>query len=247
MEQKVSASPTGMNSLPMDGATIDALKRAAGYRAAEYVRSDTAIGLGSGSTARYATLRIAERLREGSLRGIVAVPTSEEPAALARQEGIPLTDLAERPCLDVTIDGADEVDPDLQLIKGLGGALLREKIVAHATRREIIVVDEGKLVERLGTRSPVPVEVIRFGWQNTMRALEQTGARCALRLTRGAPFGTDEGNLIVDCTYPGIDDPVALEREINNIPGVVENGLFLGIAYAVVVASPGGVRNLERG
>jgi ribose 5-phosphate isomerase A len=229
------------------GASIDDLKRAAGRRAAEFVRSGTAIGLGSGSTARFATLRIAERLREGSLEKIVAVPTSEDTAALARAEGIPLTDLATHPSLDVTIDGADEVDPDLNLIKGLGGALLREKIVAHATGREIIVVDEGKLVTRLGTRSPVPVEVVRFGWQNTLRALEATGARCALRLTHGAPYATDEGHLIVDCTYPGIDDPRALEREINNIPGVVENGMFLGIAYAVVVASAGGVRLLERG
>jgi ribose 5-phosphate isomerase A len=229
------------------GASIDDLKRAAGHRAAEFVRSGTAVGLGSGSTARYATLRIAERLREGSLEQIVAVPTSEDTAALARAEGIPLTDLATHPALDVTIDGADEVDPDLNLIKGLGGALLREKIVAHATQREIIVVDEGKLVTRLGTRSPVPVEVVRFGWQNTLRALEETGARCALRLTHGAPYATDEGHLIVDCTYPGIDDPRALEIQINSIPGVVENGLFLGIAYAVVVASAEGVRLIERG
>lgn len=225
---------------------IEALKRAAGNRAAEFVVSGTAIGLGSGSTARYGTLRIAERLREGSLRDVVAVPTSDETERLARQEGIPLTTLAEHPELDVTIDGADEVDPDLNLIKGLGGYLLREKIVAYATRREIIVVDEGKLVQKLGTRSPVPVEVARFGWQNTLRALEASGARCALRRRDGEPYETDEGHLIVDCTYPGIDDPAALEMRINNIPGVIENGMFLGVAVAVVVAGAGGLRLLER-
>ncbi len=225
---------------------IEALKRAAGNRAAEFVVSGTAIGLGSGSTARYGTLRIAERLREGSLRDVVAVPTSDGTERLARQEGIPLTTLAEHPELDVTIDGADEVDPDLNLIKGLGGYLLREKIVAYATRREIIVVDEGKLVQKLGTRSPVPVEVARFGWQNTLRALEASGARCALRRRDGEPYATDEGHLIVDCTYPGIDDPAALEMRINNIPGVIENGMFLGVAVAVVVAGAGGLRLLER-
>ncbi len=225
---------------------VDALKRAAGNRAAEYVESGTAIGLGSGSTARFATLRIAERLREGSLQDVVAVPTSDETAALARDAGIPLTTLAEHPQLDVTIDGADEVDPDLNLIKGLGGYLLREKIVAYATRREIIVVDEGKLVRRLGTRSPVPVEVVRFGWQNTFRALEGTGAVCVLRERGGAPYGTDEGHLIVDCRYPGIDDPAALAHRLHAIPGVVEHGMFLGMTVAAVVAAPGGVRVMGR-
>jgi len=224
----------------------EALKRAAGQRAAEFVASGTAIGLGSGSTARYATLRIAERLREGSLREVVAVPTSDETAALAAREGIPLTTLAAHPRLEVTIDGADEVDPDLNLIKGLGGCHLREKIVAYATRREIIVVDEGKLVTRLGTRSPLPVEVVRFGWENTFRALEATGARGTLRLRDGAPYVTDEGHLIIDCAYPGIDNPPELSRRLHDIPGVVEHGMFLGVAAAVVVASAGGVRVIER-
>lgn len=261
---------------------IDELKRAAGYRAAEYVRSGLVVGLGSGSTARYTTLRLAELVRQGELHDIVAIPTSEETARLAAAEGIPLTTLDEHPRIDITIDGADEVDPHLDIIKGLGGFLLREKIVAAATDTEVIVVDDTKLVERLGTRSPVPVEVIRFGWQNTRRALAATGAvRTAVRLAGqgrveyngalgcvvrsedrdpadrciagqarglagGAPYITDEGNYIIDCTYDGIDDPVELSRRLNDIPGVVENGLFIGITKLVVVASAEGVSVLER-
>lgn len=228
--------------------TIDELKRATGHRAAEYVRSGMVVGLGSGSTARYATLRVAELLREGALRDIVAVPTSDETASLARAEGIPLVTLDERPRIDITIDGADEVDPKLDVIKGLGGFLLREKIVAAATDTEVIVVDDSKLVQRLGTRSPVPVEVIRFGWQNTRRALEATGTvKTAVRLAGDAPYVTDEGNYIIDCTYDGIDDPADLSLRLNAIPGVVENGLFIGMAKIVVVASATGVSILERG
>jgi len=228
--------------------SIDELKRATGYRAAEYVRPGMVLGLGSGSTARFATLRVAERVRQGELYDIVAVPTSEETARLAAAEGIPLTTLDERPHIDITIDGADEVDPRLDVIKGLGGFLLREKIVAAATATEIIVVDESKLVQRLGTRSPVPVEVIRFGWLNTRRFLEETGTvRTAVRLAGGSPYITDEGNYIIDCTYEGIDNPVELSQRLNAIPGVVENGLFLGMAKIVVVAAATGVSILERG
>ncbi|HHX45339.1 MAG TPA: ribose-5-phosphate isomerase RpiA [Chloroflexi bacterium] len=227
--------------------TIDQLKRATGHRAAEYVRSGMVVGLGSGSTAKYATLRLAERLRQGDLRDIVAVPTSDETARLATAEGIPLVSLDEHPRIDVTIDGADEVDPNLDLIKGLGGYLLREKIVAAATDTEVIVVDDSKLVERLGTRSPVPVEVIRFGWHNTRRALEATGAvATTLRLADDKPYVTDEGNWIIDCSYDGIDDAIGLSQAINAIPGVVENGLFIGIAKIVVVASVSGISVLER-
>lgn len=234
--------------------SIEELKRATGYRAAAYVRSGMVVGLGSGSTARYATLRIAELLRRGELHDIVGVPTSEATASLAAAEGIPLTTLEEHPRIDITIDGADEVDPNLDMIKGLGGYLLREKIVAAATELEIAVVDDTKIVQRLGTRSPVPVEVIRFGWQNTRRALEDTGAvRTAVRLAGhgagaadGTPFITDEGNYIIDCTYDGIDDPAELSRRLNDIPGVVENGLFVGIARIAVVASAAGVSVLER-
>jgi len=204
------------------------------------------VGLGSGSTARYATLRIGEKLREGSLCDIVAVPTSEETARLARQEGVPLTTLEEHPRIAVTIDGADEVDPRLDVIKGGGGCLLHEKIVAYATEHEVIVVDESKMSECLGLKFPVPVEVIRFGWRSTEAALARTGARTALRCTGGTPYVTDEGNYIIDCLYDGIASPSKLAVTLNTIPGVVENGLFLGIVKTVIVASVRGVEVLER-
>lgn len=227
--------------------SVEELKRAAGYRAVEFLRDGMVVGLGSGSTARYATLRIAEKLRAGELRNIVAVPTSEDTTRLARQEGIPLIAQGDQFVVDVTIDGADEVDPQLNMIKGLGGCLLREKVVAFATRHEIIVVDDSKLVPRLGTKSPLPVEIIRFGWRNTQAALARTGAQPRLRLAQGVPFITDEGNYILDCAYPGgIASPAELECALNVIPGVVENGLFLGMVRTVVVGSTSGVRIIER-
>jgi len=226
---------------------VEELKRATGYRAAELVHSGMVVGLGSGSTARYATLRIAELLREGTLHEIVAVPTSEATAQLARENGIPLTTLDDRPVIDVTIDGADEVDPQLNLIKGLGGAQLREKIVAFASRKEVIVVDESKLVQNLGSQAPVPVEVIRFGLRCTQLALERTGASVTLRLRGEKPMITDEGNYILDCRYtPFISEPNALAIQLKSIPGVVEHGLFLGMAHLVIVAAPSGVRVISK-
>jgi ribose 5-phosphate isomerase A len=225
---------------------IEELKRVAGCRAAEFIQDGMVIGLGSGSTARYATLHIAERLHKGSLRDMIAIPTSEDTARLAREHGIPLSTLDVYSEIEITIDGADEVDPDFNLIKGHGGFLLREKIVAGATRREIIVVDDSKLVERLGSRFAVPVEVVRFGWRQAERTLSRIARRVSLRLVGGEPRVTDEGNYILDCTFERIDDPRALSGEINNIPGVVENGLFVGMADMVVVASPTDVRILEK-
>jgi len=192
-----------------EGMSIDELKRAAGYRAVDFVRNGMVVGLGSGSTARYATLRIAQRLRAGTLHDIVGVSTSEETTLLARREEIPLTTLEERSHIDVTIDGADEVDPQLNVIKGMGGCLLREKIVACATDQEIIVVDDSKLVQVLGSKSPIPVEVIRFWWRHTEAALRLTGALTELRLAEGSPFVTDEGNYIIDCRY---DDTTCLRE-----------------------------------
>jgi len=228
--------------------SIDDQKRIAGYRAAEYVQSGMIVGLGSGSTARFATLRIGELLAQGKLHDLVAIATSNETAELAQQLGIPLSDLEEHTHIDVTIDGADEVDPNLNLIKGLGGFLLWEKIVASATQTEIIVVDERKIVDRLGTRAPVPTEVIKKGWKLASKNLEKTGARPVMRMQAdGQPFITDEGNYVLDCWYDGgIEDAAELSRIINDIPGVVENGLFLGIAQRVIVASETGVRILER-
>ena len=228
------------------GESVEEFKRAAGYRAADFVRDGMVMGLGSGSTARYATLRVADRLRRNELRDVVAIPTSEETARLARAERIPLATLDDHAQVDLTIDGADEVDPQLNVIKGLGGCLLREKIVAFATTKEIIVVDDSKLVQTLGTRSPVPVEVIRFGWRNTCSALAKTGGKPVLRRIGGEPYVTDEGNYIIDCTYEGIECPYALVAALNAIPGVVENGLFLGVADLVVVGSSSGVKILER-
>lgn len=223
------------------------LKRAAAEKAVELVRSGMVLGLGHGTTAHYALLRIGELLRSGVLRDIAAVPCSTQVEAAARALGTPLTTLEDHPVLDLTIDGADEVDSDLNLIKGGGGALLREKIVAHASRREAIVVDEGKLSPALGTRCPLPVEVIPFGWGTHARHLESLGAEVSLRQdSAGQPYRTDQGNFILDCRFGPIRDPRALAREIETRPGIVAHGLFLDLATDLFVASPAGVRHLRR-
>lgn len=205
------------------------------------------VGLGTGSTAAFAVQRIGQLLRAGRLKGIAGVPTSEGVEGLAREQGIPLTTLEEHPELDITIDGADEVDPDLNLIKGLGGALLHEKIVARASRCEVIVVDEGKLVPRLGSQAPLPVEVIPFGLPVVSRALAELGGVPALRLRDGRPLLTEEGNLVLDCRFEAIEDAVALGQDIRAIPGVVEHGLFLGLTCMVVVGGCEGVHVLRAG
>jgi len=177
----------------------------------------------------------------------VGIPTSVRTERLARKLGLPLVTLEEHPEVDLTIDGADEVDPQLNLIKGLGGALTREKVVASASREVLIVVDHSKRVERLGTRAPIPVEVLRFGWKPVARKIEKLGAKPQLRLTDEKPFITDEGNYILDCRFPeGIADPYELDRALNGIAGVVEHGLFLGLADLVIVASPSGVEVFKR-
>jgi ribose 5-phosphate isomerase A len=223
------------------------LKRQAAERAVEFVESGMVVGLGFGSTARYAVERIAQRLAAGDLREIVAVPTALQVEREARRLGIPLTSLVEHPQIDLTIDGADEVDPNLDLIKGGGGALLREKIVAQASRREIIVVDEAKLSEKLGTRFPVPVEVLPFGQGAMAQYLEQLGAAIALRLApSGQPFETDQGNWILDATFGPLEDPQPVADQLDRKAGVVAHGLFLGLATDVIVAGPGGLRHLRR-
>jgi ribose 5-phosphate isomerase A len=221
------------------------LKQMAAARAVELVHSGMVLGLGTGSTTRYAIEIIGQRLRDGMLKDIVGVPTSSGSARLAQELGIPLTTLEEYPTLDLTIDGADEVGPDLVLIKGQGGALLREKIVANASQREIIIVDESKVVQVLGTRAPLAVEVVRFGWDTYSQPLRSLGCEPVQRLRDGEPYITDEGNYIVDCRFERIDDPAALEREIDLIPGVVENGLFIGLVSLVLVASESGVVELH--
>ncbi len=223
------------------------LKRQAAERAVEFVESGMVVGLGFGSTASYAVARIAQRLAAGDLRGIVAVPTALQVEREARRLGIPLTSLDEHPQIDLTIDGADEVDPNLDLIKGGGGALLREKIVAQASVREIIVVDEAKLSEKLGTRFPVPVEILPFGRGALAQFLEQLGAAIALRLAPGGqPFETDQGNWILDATFGPLEDPQPVADQLDRKAGVVAHGLFLGLATDVIVAGPGGLRHLHR-
>jgi ribose 5-phosphate isomerase A len=219
----------------------DQLKREAADAALDFVEDGMIVGLGTGSTAAFVVEALAKRVGQGL--NIVGIPTSERTTALARELGIRLASLAEYQSIDLTIDGADEVEREtLNLIKGLGGALLREKIVAAVSRKLVIVVDQEKLVGRLGERSPVPVEVVAFGWQATLPSLRALGAEPVLRLKDGNPFVTDGGNYIVDCRFGVIGDPAGLERDIRAIVGVVENGLFIGRASAVVVATTGGIR-----
>lgn len=221
-------------------------KRIAAEHACRYVEDGMTVGLGTGSTADYAVKHLGERVAKGlRIRG---VPTSHRTEELARKVGVPLATLDEVDHIDVTIDGADEVDPELDLVKGLGGALLREKVVASLTRRQVIVVDPSKLVHALGTKSPLPVEVLPFGASVVARRLRERGLDPRLRVKDGKTFVTDNGNHVLDVHFAhGIDDPRTMERELNNTPGVVENGLFLGMTWKVVVGEPDGVvRELSR-
>jgi ribose 5-phosphate isomerase A len=221
-------------------------KQAAAERAVELVRSGMVVGLGTGSTAIFAVRWLGQLLRERRLHDIAGVPTSSSIEAEARELGIPLVLDGARD-IDVTIDGADEVDPDLNLIKGGGGALLHEKIVAQASRREVIVVDDTKLSPRLGTHWAVPVEVIPFLWQSQARFLESLGARVTLRAgPEGRPFTTDEGNLILDCAFGPIAEVADLAARLNGRTGIVEHGLFLHLATDVIVAGEAGIRHLTR-
>ncbi len=227
------------------GAERNALKRAAAEAAVELVQDGMVVGLGTGSTAVYAVEALVRRHRQG-LR-FVAIPTSERTAAQATALDIPLVSFAEHRQIDLTIDGADEVERGtLNLIKGLGGALLREKIVAAASRRLAIIVDGAKLVDRLGTRGPVPVEVVVFGLEATRAALEVLGASTRLRLSpAGEPFVTDSGNRILDCSFGPIADPARLEGRIGRVVGVVESGLFISRADPVFVADAAGIHRLD--
>jgi ribose 5-phosphate isomerase A len=226
-------------------AARNALKRAAAESAVQLVSDGMIVGLGTGSTAAFAVEALASRHREG-LR-FLGIPTSERTGAQAKAAGIPLTSFAEHRQIDLTIDGADEVERGtLNLIKGLGGALLREKIVAAASRRLAIIVDGVKLVDRLGTTAPVPVEVIPFGLEVTRTHLESIGAIARLRLAPGGiPFVTDSGNRILDCNFGQIGDPARLEERIGRIVGVVESGLFIGRADPVFIADAAGVHRLD--
>lgn len=224
----------------------DTLKQQAALAAIEQIRDGMIVGLGTGSTAALAVTALGERVRQG-LR-ILAIPTSERTAAQARLVGIELTDFSAHPSIDLTIDGADEVLPGrLDLIKGLGGALLREKIVAAASARLIIMADHSKLVTKIGEKSPVPVEIVKFGWSATRARIAALGADVTLRKgTDGCAYVTDNGNYIVDCRFAPIADAGRLEADLARIVGVVESGLFVGLATQAIVATPSGLQILDR-
>lgn len=233
-----------MNQPPHDADPDARSKQNAATEAARLVQSGMKVGLGSGSTAAFATRRIAELLSSGRLRDILAFATSRATWEEAVRLGIPMMSEDLPVDLDVTIDGADEVDPDMNLIKGGGGALLREKIVAQVTRRQVIVVDETKPSPRLGTRRPVPVEVLTFGWRSQARFLESLGATVAIRQDgQGGQFVTDSGNMILDCGFGPIADAAHLAAVLGARAGIVEHGLFIGLADDLFVATAGGVRH----
>ncbi len=219
-------------------ADVEAQKQAAAERALELIRPGTIIGLGTGSTSRYFIDAVARRVQDGLK--IQAVVTSDETRARAIAGGIPVTERIDG-SLDLAVDGADEIDPAVNCIKGRGGALLREKVVAHASRRFVVIADESKLVGRLG-RGPVPIEVLPFLWEATSRSIESLGGRPQLRITAGTPFKTDNGNLVLDTSFGAVD--AALGGALHAIPGVIEHGLFLGMTRAAIVGSATGVRIL---
>ncbi len=222
-------------------------KRQAARRAVQFVKNGMVIGLGHGSTAHFAMLEIAQRIREGRLKNILVVACSLDVERQAQQRGIPLTTLNEHPHLDLTIDGADEIDPELNLIKGGGGALLREKIVAQASQREIIIADATKLSDRLGSRWAVPVEVVPFGLRPEIQFIESLGAKVTLRKTQeGTLFKTDQGNYILDCRFGPLDHPAQLAEQLEKRAAIVEHGLFIDMATDVILAGPEGVRHHRR-
>ena len=226
------------------GTTAEGGRGVLGEAAAAYVEDGMKVGLGTGRAAMSFVTALAGRVRQGLT--VVCVPTSEATRRRAERLGLCLTTLAETCELDLTIDGADEVDPRLDLIKGLGGALVREKIVAASSLRLMIVVGTEKIVERLGVHSPLPVEIVPFGLALCERRLAALGANPVLRKAAQGPFVSDNGNYILDCGFGGIGDPAAVNRAIREIPGVVETGLFIGMAERVLVQEGSAVRVLER-
>lgn len=223
---------------------LDALKELAARTAVQYVKDGHVVGMGTGSTSRYMILMLGERVKSGLQ--IKGVPTSQETARLAREGGIPLIDTENRWEIDVAIDGADQVDPQFNLIKGGGGALLKEKIVAASAKQFIVMVDQTKQVPVLGGSFPLPIEIIPFGWGSTAREIERlTRGRLVLRERNGAPFKTEAGHLILDVHLDRIDKPAELETALNLIPGVVETGLFVNRTHILIVGTAAGVQTLH--
>ncbi|UZX15237.1 ribose-5-phosphate isomerase RpiA [Thermus sp. PS18] len=221
---------------------LESYKKEAAHAAVAFVQDGMVVGLGTGSTARYAVLELARRLREGELRGVKGVPTSEATKDLALREGIPLVDLPPEG-VDLAIDGADEIAPDLSLIKGLGGALLREKIVEGNAKEFIVIADHTKKVSVLG-RGVVPVEIVPFGHLATLRAIRSLGGEPELRMNGDEVYFTDGGHLIADVRFGPIGDPLGLHKALLEIPGVVETGIFVGLATRALVAGPMGVEEI---
>lgn len=212
-------------------------KAIAGTYAANLVQDGMIVGLGTGSTSRFAILRLGERVKEGLQ--ITAIPTSEASAQLARELGITLVDFEHTHHLDITIDGADEIDEHFYMVKGGGGALLREKVVASMTKRQICIVDPNKYVEKLG-RFPLPVEIVQFGWQVTFRRIEALGGKPKVRQRDGKPYITDNGNFILDCDFYPIEDAPKLEQQLKMMTGVVEVGLFINLAHTLIIGQADG-------
>lgn len=225
---------------------VEQLKKIAGEKAAEQVSSGMRLGLGTGSTAKYFIMKLGQLWQAGQLSDIVGVPTSNRTAELAQTYGLPLATLNDLPQLDLAVDGADEIDPQLGLLKGGGGALLREKMVGVAAKRLVIVGDEDKLVEKLGRGFALPVEIVQFGWRTQLNWLATLGCQPVLRGGEQQPYLTDNGNFIIDCTFPdGIDHPAGLAKTLIRRVGVVEHGLFLNMASEVILAGVNGLRVLK--
>ncbi|MCJ2513763.1 MAG: ribose-5-phosphate isomerase RpiA [Candidatus Thermoplasmatota archaeon] len=219
------------------------MKRLAAEKACDYIEDGMILGLGTGSTVDYALRKIGKMVNEGiKIKGI---PTSFRTKKIAIEEKIPLTSLEDNPEIDITIDGADEVDSELRLIKGGGGALTREKMIAYYSKKVIIIIDETKVVKMLGIDFSLPVEVVKFGWTLTKNKLKEFNCNVELRKIMNNPYITDNSNYIIDCEFDRIKDPEQLEKDINLIPGVVENGLFIGLADDVIVGSKQGIKTLS--
>jgi len=221
-------------------------KLAAAMESVRLIRDGQVVGLGSGSTAELAIIEIGKRIQNEKIE-IIGIPTSKRSESVGKDSGIKVSSLDEHDVIDITIDGADEVDPNLDMIKGLGGALLREKLVAKATLNEIIVADESKMVHQLGTKAPLPVEVIQFSNVHIGRKISSLGCIPKLRKMNGEPYITDNGNCILDCSFEkGITDANELDEKMKSIPGIVETGLFIAIADVVIIGNANGVRTLRK-
>ena len=224
------------------------LKRVAGVRAVDFVRAGMLVGLGTGSTAEFAIEELSRRIKDGRLSDISCVPSSERTKDFAQTLGLDLVELGSQKKINVTIDGADEIDPDFNLIKGGGGALLREKVLAQNSQRNVIIADESKLSKRLGSNFPLPVEVFEFAIEAEKGYLESLGGEARLRIAQdGSPFLTDQGNFIVDWSFGEMDDPSSLADCLSARAGIVEHGLFIGTASDIIIGSVLGVKHIVPG